>query len=171
MWRKSEADVAADLALPRRGGPRLVIGRREWLALPELGVACISAKVDTGAYTSSLHAEDVEWFTRRGADWVRFVTFDYHAKVIRCEAPVLMEKGVKSSTGRKRKRFFIETPVRTAGALEWRLRLSLADRSVMKCPMLIGRRALAGRFLVDPQASHVFGSVHDLLGQKGSKKR
>ncbi|NNM30260.1 MAG: ATP-dependent zinc protease [Akkermansiaceae bacterium] len=166
LRRASEAEMASELELPKRGGERLLIGRREWLALPELGVGCISAKIDTGAYTSSLHAEEIEWFERAGADWVRFVTYDYHAEVVRCEAAVLMKKGVKSSTGKKRKRVFIETAVRSAGGLEWKLRLSLADRSVMKCPMLIGRRALSGRFLVDPQKSHVFGNIHDLTGQK-----
>jgi ribosomal protein S6--L-glutamate ligase len=171
--QQSEADAFSDLALPvaGRGTSKLLIGRREWLALPDLEVDCISAKIDTGAYTSSLHAEDIELFRRKRADWVRFVTHNHHGGRRVCEAPVDYEKRVRSSTGRGRKRIFIQTVVRTAGGLEWRVRVSLADRSVMKCPMLLGRKALSGRFLVDSASSHVFGSLHDLTGVKPRRKR
>lgn len=173
LQTQSEAESLEELGLPvrKRSLPKLLIGRREWLALPALGVDCISAKVDTGAYTSSLHAEEVETFQRDDEEWVRFVTHNHHGERRQCEAPIISQKRVKSSTGKGKKRFFIETRARTAGGLEWLIRLSLADRSVMKCPMLIGRKALSGRFLVDSQSAHVFGSHHELTGVKPRRKR
>lgn len=167
-----EGKVFEELVLPARGraSAKLLIGRREWLALPVLGVDCISAKIDTGAYTSSLHAEGVDVFGREGNLRVRFTTHNHHGERIACEADVLQQKRVRSSTGRARKRVFIQTTLRTAGGLEWRVRLSLADRSVMKCPMLLGRRALAGRFVVDSQTAHVFGALHELRGVKPRRK-
>lgn len=156
-------EVAGEQHLPRRrGGARLVIGRREWVALPELGVAPVNAKVDTGAHSSSLHAESVAPFERDGETWVSFATHNHYGQLVACEARVVLRKPVKSSTGQARERFFIETQVVAGGGLVRRMALSLADRSEMKCPMLIGRSTLAGIFLVDPQRSHLLGGLRDL---------
>ena len=160
-------EVAAELALPtKRRGPRIVIGRREWIALPELGVSPVNAKVDTGALTSSLHAEKIACFDREGRTWVSFSTHHHYGQLIACEAPLVRRKRVKSSTGVARERFFIQTLVMTAGGLVRRVELSLADRSEMKCPMLLGRSALSGFFLVDPQGSHLLGGI--LLSTHGN---
>jgi ribosomal protein S6--L-glutamate ligase len=163
----SAGEAAAEHQLPRkRGGPRILIGRREWLALPELGVAPVNAKVDTGALSSSLHAESVTPFERDGQAWVSFATHNHYGQLIACEALVVRRKRVRSSSGIARERFFIETLVVAAGGLERRVELSLADRSEMKCPMLVGRRTLAGIFLVDPQSSHLLGGLRDLVATK-----
>lgn len=69
---------------------------------------------------------------------------------------------VRSSTGRARRRVFIETEACLAGGFRRRILLSLADRAVMKCPMLLGREALAGFFLVDPQGAHLLGGIRTL---------
>ena len=64
---------------------------------------------------------------------------------------------VRSSSGKSRKRIFIETTAEIPGGFRWKILVSLADRSEMLCPMLLGRRALAGYFLIDPQGSHMLG--------------
>lgn len=160
-------ELASALGLPVRGRtrPKMLIGRREWLALPGLGVDLISAKVDTGAYTSSLHAQDIEPFSMDGVDCVRFLTHSHHGQEILCEAPVVQRKKIKSSTGRGRMRYIIRTVAESVGGYRWELLLSLADRSVMKCPLLLGRRALSGYFVVDTQASHLFGNIRNFTGK------
>ncbi|MFK7909696.1 MAG: ATP-dependent zinc protease [Akkermansiaceae bacterium] len=169
---ESSAEMAASLGLPVRGRSKskILIGRREWLALPNLGVSIISAKVDTGAYTSSLHAQDIESFSKGGVEHVKFTTHDHHGQEIICEAQVVQRKKIKSSTGKGRMRYIIRTTAKTIGGLEWELLLSLANRSVMKCPLLLGRRALSGYFVVDTQASHLFGNITKFTGKTHHKK-
>lgn len=149
--------VAAALGLPAndRGAARLVIGRREWLALPDLDVFPLHAKTDTGARGSSLHAENI----RLSADQlnVRFTTESHHGQVVECAARVVRFGRVRSSTGVAKKRIFIETTAVACGGFRWTILVSLANRSDMLCPLLLGRRALAGYFLVDPQGTHLLG--------------
>lgn len=156
------ARLAAQLGLPvaGTGSPKMLIGRREWLALPEFGVGPFHAKTDSGARSSSLHAEDVvlSGDSRR----VRFVTRDHHDRRITCEAAVGGISRVKSSTGEALPRIWIETDAMVPGGFRWRVRLTLADRRQMRCPMLLGRRALSGYFVIDTQAAHVLGSEAQL---------
>lgn len=160
-------DLAAALGLPARGpgAPRLVIGRREWLALPGLGVFPLHAKTDTGARGSSLHAEDIE-LSADGKS-VRFTTYDHYATAIECNAPVARFGRVRSSTGIARKRVFIETTAIVCGGFRWTILVSLANRSDMLCPILLGRRALAGYFLIDPQGTHLLGTRRQLERESG----
>ena len=156
----ASSTVATDLNLPVRGKlrSRMLIGRREWLALPDLGIDMLTAKVDTGAYTSSLNATDTKTFEQDGKQMVSFKTTSHHGQVVVCEAPLVVRKKIKSSTGEGRKRLIIKTSVSLPGGFQWEVLFSLADRSVMKCPLLLGRRALSGYFVVDTQASHLFGN-------------
>ena len=123
-------DLAASLGLPWRGTgmPRLVIGRREWIALPDLGISPMNAKTDSGARSSCIHAENVTLSADEKT--VRFTTTNHYAEVI--------------STGAAKNRIFIETTAVLPGGFRWSILLSLADRSEMLCPMLLGRRALSG---------------------------
>ncbi|MBK1834025.1 ATP-dependent zinc protease [Roseibacillus ishigakijimensis] len=155
----------------RSAGEKLVIGRREWIALPQLGVPVLHGKIDTGAYRSSLHAEQIERFQRDGEEWVRFVTHSQDGRAISCESVVAFCKRVKSSTGEARERCFLRTKFRTPGGLEWVVRISLADRSEMTFPLLIGRRALSRRFVVDTAQSHLLGSQSDLTGKHWRRKK
>lgn len=140
--------------------PLWVIGWREWLALPDLLVPRIKAKIDTGARTSALHAFDVERFRRRGADWLRFQVHPVQRNdrdIVEAEARMIDERLVRDSGGKSERRPVIET---TAKILEreWPIELTLTNRDAMGFRMLLGRQALRGAFLVDPQRSFLAGS-------------
>lgn len=124
-----------------------VVGWRELVSLPELGLAGIPAKIDTGARTSSLHAHVLEDFERDGDRFVRFAV-DWGGMRHACEAVHVDVRGITSSNGDQQTRFVIKTPL-TIGNLTFRAEISLADRSQMQFPMLIGRTALRRRMVVD----------------------
>jgi hypothetical protein len=158
----SSGDLSRELGLPWKqiGMPRLLIGRREWVGLPELGISPLNAKSDSGARSSSLHAEEV--LLSEDKKRVTFVTLNHYGNRISCMAAVVGLLKVRSSSGIARRRIFIETEAVLAGGCSLRIRLSLANRGVMLCPMLLGRQALSGYFLIDPQGSHLLGGVRDL---------
>jgi hypothetical protein len=143
----------------RRGSaePKRVIGWREWVQLPDLGVVEMKAKVDTGADNSSLHAFNVERIERDGAEYVRF---EIHPKqrskkpTILCEAPLAMEKKVKNPGGRTELRPVIRTRVVVAGEVIEAL-VNLTSRDEMGFRMLLGRRAVRSRFVIDPGRSYL----------------
>jgi hypothetical protein len=125
----------------------MVVGWRELVSLPELGLADIPAKIDTGARTSSLHADVVDDFQRDGERFVRFAV-DWGGVRRFCEAVHVDVRGITSSNGDKQTRFVIKTPL-TIGKFSFRAEISLANRSQMQFPMLIGRTALRRRMVVD----------------------
>jgi hypothetical protein len=124
-----------------------VVGWRELISLPELGLSGIPAKIDTGARTSSLHAHVHEDFLRDGERFVRFAV-DWGGVRHFCEAVHVDVRGITSSNGDTQDRFVIKTPL-TIGNITFRAEISLADRSQMQFPMLIGRTALRRRMVVD----------------------
>nr|WP_240049035.1 RimK/LysX family protein [Parerythrobacter lutipelagi] len=124
-----------------------VVGWRELVHLPDLGLDGIPAKIDTGARTSSLHGEVIEDFERDGEKYVRFAV-DWDGERHICEAVHVDIRGITSSNGETQRRYVIKTPLKI-GDVEFRAEISLADRSDMKFPMLIGRSSLRRRFVVD----------------------
>lgn len=139
------------------GPARIVVGWREWAGLPDLGVARVKAKVDTGARTSAIHAWDVTLFHKDGAPWAAFELHPRqrdNALRIACEAPVCDERVVRSSTGHEERRVVIRTTL-ALGADAWPIELTLARRDAMGFRMLIGRTALKRRALVDPSRSYL----------------
>ena len=126
-----------------------VVGWRELVDLPGLGLRGIPAKIDTGARTSSLHGSVIETFDRGGQQFVRFAV-DFPENGVRqiCEAVHVDIRGITSSNGETQRRYVIKTPLRI-GDTEFRAEISLANRADMKFPMLIGRSSLRRRFVVD----------------------
>lgn len=128
-----------------------IIGRLETIDFPEWDLIGIDAKIDTGAYTSSLHCHHIKSYKKDGVDYVRFNLLDpshetYNDKLF--ELPVHRKKTVKSSNGSTEERFVVETKVRLFDKL-LTAELSLTDRSEMRYPILVGRKLINGRFLVD----------------------
>lgn len=151
--------------------PRLpVIGWREWVALPQLGIAYIKPKIDTGARSSSLHATGVEEFTKGDRTFVRFKVHPIQRKKdfgVQAEAEVLEYRSVKSSSGQKNRRPVILTEIEILGQ-RWPIELTLADRDEMGFRMLLGREAVRGRFLVDAGKSYYGGKP---MAKKKKTKR
>jgi hypothetical protein len=159
---------------PARIGPRQLIGWREWIALPGLGVSCTKAKVDTGARTSSLHAYDLERFRRRGRAMVRFTVHPLQRSTkesILCEAEVVEERPVRSSSGHVTTRPVIQAEAALEDGTTWHIELTLASRDEMGFRMLLGRQALRHRFVVDPGHSYVGGVPEEVRQRRRAKRK
>lgn len=136
------------------------LGWREWLSIPELGIARIKAKVDTGARSSCLHTCGLE--TYADASGARRVRFRVHPLsrnsrlVVECDRPLVAMRVVRDSGGHEQERPFIRVPI-VLGPHEWEAEFSLTNRDNMKFRMLLGRSAMVGRFLVDPSVSYLVG--------------
>jgi hypothetical protein len=137
--------------------PKVVVGWREWIALPGLGIPAVKVKIDTGARSSSLHAFDVECFEREGSAWVRFVVHPWQRdceNTVHAEAPVLEFRHVRSSSGHITHRPVVLAEVELDNR-RWPIELTLASRDEMGFRMLLGREAVRRRFIVDPGRSYV----------------
>lgn len=145
---------------------KIIIGKEEWCALPELGLKAIKARVDSGARTSALHAFNICTHEDEGE---QIVTFDIHPiqnnrKVVqRCQGVVVDRREVRSSNGESEKRYVIKTPL-TLGGETWEIEITLTNRDAMGYRMLLGREAMHNRVLIDPDSSMSLGDVaaHEL---------
>jgi len=142
------------------GKPGLpVIGWREWVGLPNLGIKKIKVKVDTGARSSSLHVFDTQMFERDGAQWARFKIHPLQRKsgnTVEAEAKILELRSVRSSNGKVAMRPVIVTNIELLG-ITWPIEVTLASRDEMGFRMLLGREAFRRRFLVDAGKSYFGG--------------
>lgn len=114
-------------------------------------------RVDTGARTSSLHVDNIVEFVKNDKQWISFdIHPDYHNvdKVVRREAPIKSVRNVKTSNEASEKRYVIRTNI-VIGDQSWRIQLNLTDRSNMNYLMLLGREAMSGRLIVDPEKEYV----------------
>ncbi len=135
-------------------GSLKIIGWREWIGLPDLGVERIKVKVDSGARTSALHASKIKYSEdENGQVWVSFLA---HAskKPKRAKVRLLEQRVVKSSMGQATLRPVIMTRLRI-GEEEWETEVTLVNRDPMGFRMLLGRKALKKRFLIHPSRSFI----------------
>jgi ribosomal protein S6--L-glutamate ligase len=140
---------------------KLIVGSEEWCSLPGLGLPAIKARVDSGAATSSLHAFNIVPIQRDGADWISFEVHPLQndrSVVVRHEAAVLERRGVRNTSGLTENRYVIREEL-VLGDQSWPIELTLTNRDAMGFRMLLGREAMVGRVLVDPEGSHQLGEV------------
>ncbi|MEJ2653488.1 MAG: RimK/LysX family protein [Gammaproteobacteria bacterium] len=145
----------------------LLIGWREWVALPGLEIPRIKAKVDTGARTSALHTFEIELYHDRGAPMVRFGVHPVQRRtdvVIVAAAPVVDQRWVMDSGGHREKRYVIRTPV-ALGPFTWEIEITLTNRDTMRFRMLLGRSAMGARFAVSPGKSFLLGGARHSPGE------
>lgn len=168
----------------RSRSTRPIVGWREWAVLPLLADEAIKVKIDTGAATSSLHAHDLDIFeVANDLDLdegpgsltiARFAVYPGNGNARRnrqgsgvndagpvVEIPIVAFRTVKSSNGQSELRPVVRTPI-VLGSRQFDIDLTLADRDTMGYRMLLGRRAIRRRFLVDPGKSYLLGQPGDL---------
>lgn len=139
-----------------------IIGWREWVGFPELGIERIKAKIDTGARSSALHAYNIETYkTRAGKVRVKFAVHPMQKNsriIVQCHADLIDQRVIKSSSGQKELRTTVLTQLQM-GEASWPIEITLTNRDTMGFRLLIGRTAIKKLFLVDPQKS--FLVVHN----------
>jgi len=137
--------------------PELTLGWREWVGLPDLGIDQIKAKVDTGARTSTLHAFRIREIEIDGRHAVEFLVHPNQRDqdtVVKCTADIVDRRSVRDSGGHVEMRWIIRTRL-TLGGRSWPIEMTLTERDNMLFRMLLGRTAMAGIAVVDPQKSYV----------------
>ena len=132
-----------------------LIGWREWVSLPQLGIDRVKVKVDTGARTSAIHAADLVATQEDGQEYVSFTLHPLQENTqvsVACRAPVKEHRVIKDSGGREETRVVIETNVQLGDDC-WPIEVTLTDREHMGFRMLLGRNAIRSLYYVDPTNS------------------
>lgn len=138
---------------------KIILGSEEWCSFPELGIPAIKARVDSGAKTSALHAINIAPFLKEEENWVKFDINPIQNNlktVIHCEAKLIDKRIVKSSSGFREQRYVIQTNL-AIGSDTWQIEMTLTNRDSMGFRMLLGREAMSGRVLVDPEQKYLLG--------------
>jgi ribosomal protein S6--L-glutamate ligase len=140
---------------------KIILGSEDWCSFPELGIPAIKARVDSGAKTSALHAINITPFTKEDVNWVKFDINPIQNNlktVIHCEALLIDKRVVKSSSGFREQRYVIQTEIKI-GEDNWKIEMTLTNRDSMGFRMLLGREAMSGRILVDPERNYLLGQT------------
>jgi len=153
--------------------PKTIIGWKEWIGLPDLGIPAVKAKIDTGARTSALHIFNLEEFDADGRRMVRFGIHPLQRRkdIVRfCEAPVLETRRVKDSGGHIEKRYVIRTTA-VMGTESWPIDITLTNRDLMLFRMLLGRTAVENKFLINPGRAYLTGRSLPKVYKTGNIKK
>ena len=138
---------------------KVIVGSEEWCSFPILGIPTIKARVDSGAKTSALHAINIAPFIKEGENWVKFDINPIQNNVktiIHCESKLIDKRIVKSSSGFREQRYVIGSELEIGGK-NWPIEITLTNRDSMGFRMLLGREAMSGRVLVDPEQKYLLG--------------
>jgi ribosomal protein S6--L-glutamate ligase len=138
---------------------KVIVGSEEWCSFPDLGIPTIKARVDSGAKTSALHAINIAPFIKDGENWVKFDINPIQNNVktiIHCESKLIDKRIVKSSSGFREQRYVIGSELEIGGK-NWPIEITLTNRDSMGFRMLLGREAMSGRILVDPEQKYLLG--------------
>ncbi len=136
-----------------------IIGRREIVTFPLIGIFNIEAKIDTGAYTSSLHCEDISINYENEKQILYFTVTQTisnveQTKILRFEE--FTKKKIKNSFGELEERYIIRTLIKIGKKKIWS-NISLSNREKMRYPVLIGRKLIKGKFIIDVNLLHTGG--------------
>ena len=140
---------------------KIRLGWREWIALPDLNLPAIKAKIDTGAKTSALHAFHIERYQKESIDMLKFLIHPIQKNAgfqVECHAVILDRREVVDSGGHREMRYVIESLI-SIGDKSWPIELSLTNRDTMRFRMLLGRRAMEYSAIVEPGASYLNGKL------------
>lgn len=138
-----------------------IIGSEEWCSFENFGIPAIKARVDSGAKTSSIQANNIKPFYKDTEEWVSFEVNplqENRSITIKCEAKIYAKRTVKSSMGISEERIVVKT-LTTMGSDSFEIELTLANRDSMEFRMLIGREALQNRFLVNPSVTNLLPEI------------
>lgn len=135
-------------------GNKILVGAKESIDLPELGLFGIATRIDTGARTTALHVDHMILNEETGMLDFEFHPDSHDVKTAKCSAKVVAKRRIKSSNGTQERRYIINTKA-VMGTLEWKIRVSLTDRSDMNHLMLLGRQAMRGQMIVDPELDYI----------------
>ena len=137
----------------------LIIGWKEWVSLPNLNIPAIKVKIDTGAKSSSLHAENIDFKIIGNESLIVFDVFPFKNSqpLIKCHEELKDERIVKSSSGDKEQRPYIHTDI-VLGGKKWSIELNLTNRDYMGSRMILGREALEGHAIVDVSQKYLHGN-------------
>jgi len=135
----------------KESADKKIIGRLEYVDIPDFALAGIEAKIDTGAYNGAIHVSLVSEVEQEGKKYIRFVLLDeghpeYHGRVF--ETDIFEEKRVRSSNGEIQHRYVVPVTIRLKG-LELKAKLSLSNRKDLRYPILLGRKVLKKHFIID----------------------
>ena len=139
-----------------------VVGWKEQVALPDLKIKSVIAKIDTGANLATIDADDIKFVTRKNVKYVKFTVKKRNNTVRKTSAPLAGFKRIRSSNGDVERRPYIKTDILMDGITK-NIELTLTDRGPMDYTMLIGRKALGRRWIVNPAISF-------MTRPKGNKK-
>jgi hypothetical protein len=147
--------------------PLTIIGWHECISLPKLGLRDFAVKVDTGAKTTALHADDIETFLKNGEKWVRFKCPDIAGMPPKtCAFPVFTKRDITNTSGQPETRIVIRT-LMVLAERSWKIDISLTDRGTMRFPLILGRRALRGHNIaVHPGRSYLVSAKPHFKGTK-----
>lgn len=154
--------------MARKPKDPVIVGWREFVALPEWGITRLKAKIDTGARTSAIHVGDLEELPDGRVRFEIVVREKPNLRTTMVEATPVRGANVKSSSGHKQKRLVFKTRL-VLGEIDREIELSLVSRKGMLCRMLVGRLALPSHVLVRPSRKYLQSEAPGTINQKKDK--